>query len=44
MAVQNKAAFLKGFLPVDEPCDLVLASAVYTDTAEEVLPPPFSFC
>lgn len=41
MAVQSKAAFLKGFLPVDVPCDLVLASAVYTDTAEELSSSPF---
>lgn len=40
MAVQSKAAFL-GFLPVDVPCDLVLARGVYTDMAEKLSPPPF---
>lgn len=35
MAVQSKAAF-PGFLPVDVPCDLVLARSVYTDMVEEL--------
>lgn len=39
MAVQSKAAFL-GFLPVDVPCDLVLARGVYTDMAEQLSSPP----
>lgn len=38
MAVQSKAAFLS-FLPVDVPCDLVLARGVYTDMAEKVSSP-----
>lgn len=38
MAVQSKAAFL-GFLPVDVPCDLVLARGVYTEMAEKLSPP-----
>lgn len=40
MAVQSKAAFL-GFLPVDVPCDLVLARGVYTEMAEKLSPPLF---
>lgn len=38
MAVQSKAAFL-GFLPVDVPCDLVLARGVYTDMAVKLSSP-----
>lgn len=40
MAVQSKVAFL-GFLLVDVPCDLVLASGVYTDMADELSSSPF---